>query len=593
LKAHTFFFTALSFALSSSLPLIGALLLLCASSAHPALASKPRLRIERVDSGSCAKQGIVTVYAVEIELEGILRRRRSSQYRLTSADGKPLALKPEHARSFSASELPLHVCFVVQVSTAYQQAMPTIKDSLIRIVRAGPRHSTFSLIAYHSKVEVLVASGDKDKVTRAVERLAAAAPSADSLLVTALRRGLGEKTKKAKPIRRIMVVVSDGVDSYPDWDRFRKVGSLALEKGVAIYTLAFSPKDERGPLLNLGEISKRSRGYLRWAKTASRIAPELLNLEREISAMQLLTYRLPNRCQKEQKIKLVRGALESRVFVLPKIGSAKTIVAETKDDKAKEQERQTSGLWLVIGIGAALMMLSAVTLLLLKSRPDRDNRPAVALPAPSSLEKDETSESTSSLPTTRRSKPSRADDDESDDDEGPADLEEALAARRRRGATRADALEQARQPEPEREPQESISILPTPPSASSASTAPNAPTASATTAVLAAPARVQLVGVGFPFQLAIPQEGIRIGSDPRLCAVALPSEWQLAPAHADFIFAGPEQGYEQTVLVVRDLNSSLGTYVNGQQIGHCALRVGDVVQLGPVLRVQVQLSAMT
>jgi hypothetical protein len=47
------------------------------------------------------------------------------------------------------------------------------------------------------------------------------------------------------------------------------VGNEARGLNAAIFPVGYSPLDERGPLLNLGEIAKRSGGTFRWAQQAA------------------------------------------------------------------------------------------------------------------------------------------------------------------------------------------------------------------------------------------------------------------------------------------------------------------------------------
>src|SRR5205823_1645824 len=73
---------------------------------------------------------------------------------------------------------------------------------------------------------------------------------------------------------------------------FRALGDFAAARHVPIHSIAFSPTDERGPLLNLGEISKRSHGTFRWARSADDLRAQVEGLIEELNQQYVLTFRL-------------------------------------------------------------------------------------------------------------------------------------------------------------------------------------------------------------------------------------------------------------------------------------------------------------
>ena len=77
---------------------------------------------------------------------------------------------------------------------------------------------------------------------------------------------------------------------------------------MPIHTIAFSPTDERGPLLNLGEVSKRSNGTFRWAKTADDLRAQIDTLTDELNKQYVLTYKIDARSLEGRKLRaVVRG----------------------------------------------------------------------------------------------------------------------------------------------------------------------------------------------------------------------------------------------------------------------------------------------
>jgi hypothetical protein len=61
---------------------------------------------------------------------------------------------------------------------------------------------------------------------------------------------------------------------------------------VPIHSIAFSPNDDRGPLLNLGEISKRSNGTFRWARNADDLRTQIETLADELNKQYVLSFKL-------------------------------------------------------------------------------------------------------------------------------------------------------------------------------------------------------------------------------------------------------------------------------------------------------------
>ena len=75
-----------------------------------------------------------------------------------------------------------------------------------------------------------------------------------------------------------------------DKNAFRTLGHSAAKDLVPIHTIAFSPRDDRGPLLNLGEISKLSNGTFRWARNADDLRDQIETLADELYKQYVLTF---------------------------------------------------------------------------------------------------------------------------------------------------------------------------------------------------------------------------------------------------------------------------------------------------------------
>jgi hypothetical protein len=121
------------------------------------------------------------------------------------------------------------------------------------------------------------------------------------------------------------------------------VGSRARRLKIPIAPIAYSAIDERGPLLNLGELAKRSGGTLRWARTAADIGRELANLGREIRGQRILTFRVGDHCATDRPVRVIAGSLRSN-----------EMAAQLKREKEAEAESKP-GVWLAV----VLLILAA------------------------------------------------------------------------------------------------------------------------------------------------------------------------------------------------------------------------------------------
>jgi len=138
------------------------------------------------------------------------------------------------------------------------------------------------------------------KAARAkLRQLTSEGPAAEPVLLDALDRALrllkGAKTEPpGRPLRKMIVIVSDGRDRSDDRDRVTTLGKRAGAAGVRIHTFAHAPNDVRRPLLLLGELSKRSFGTFRWlrkdATTLASWQSRFEQLAAEIKDQYVLTY---------------------------------------------------------------------------------------------------------------------------------------------------------------------------------------------------------------------------------------------------------------------------------------------------------------
>ena len=86
--------------------------------AVPADASKPRLRLERIDASSFETDGTVRVYASVVELEGSVDDGRAGPSFQLKMNGKSLG-RPDKAQQFQGAAEPLDLVLIVESSALY------------------------------------------------------------------------------------------------------------------------------------------------------------------------------------------------------------------------------------------------------------------------------------------------------------------------------------------------------------------------------------------------------------------------------------------------------------------------------------------
>jgi FHA domain/von Willebrand factor type A domain len=277
-----------------------------------ARADKPRCRLERIDPAQLGDDKL-RVYASAVELEGtVVEGMLGSQFQL-KIDKKSVG-KAEKVQLFEAAKEEVDVALVVEVAAQYKKALERVSEALREFLEEQPTSMKVSLITFGSDIERKTPKPITARSMGAeVENLSPDDDSADVRLADAVRMGLGElkkvevKEEGQTPPRKIIVLISDGLNAKMDRPTFKKLGDEAARAGVPIHSIAFSPIDERGPLLNLGELSKRTNGTFRWAKTADDLPEQLKNLGEEVRKQYVLTFKVPISSMEKHNFQLQCG----------------------------------------------------------------------------------------------------------------------------------------------------------------------------------------------------------------------------------------------------------------------------------------------
>ena len=346
--------------------------------AFAADASKPRLRLERIDARDFASDGTVRVFASVVELEGNVDDGRAAPAFVLKMNGKSVG-RPIKSQQFQGAAEALDLVLVVESSALYGPAkiLPPAPLTPRASDKRGTRKATATARQKPDRAVAAPvlkpATGEEplDKVKDAVHALleslaprvrvllidygadltphtpfkpaAAAANDVDDLmpdgeagdlaLTRAVRAALvelGRPRPDGAAARKLIVVLSDGLSTQMDRKTFKALGDEAARARVPIHTIGFSPSDERGPLLNLGEISKRSNGTFRWARNAEDLRAQIETLGDELNKQYVLTYKIDARSLEQQTFQLTCEELVSNALVYDSSGGSFGYVPATR-----------------------------------------------------------------------------------------------------------------------------------------------------------------------------------------------------------------------------------------------------------------------
>ncbi len=207
---------------------------------------------------------------------------------------------PYSLGTFGATDGALAIVIVVQATLDYQEVLPVIAETLDTTLLGALDEKTaqIAVLPYGEAIGTGKLTPLKAARTK-VTQLAHDGTSGDPALLETVERAL-VMLKKAKTepagraVRKMILVIGDGRDRAGDRERVTRLGDRAKKDGVRIHSFAYSPTDQRRPLLLLGELSKRSLGTFRWLQRgqADSWIPKFTQLIEEIEDQYVLTYYL-------------------------------------------------------------------------------------------------------------------------------------------------------------------------------------------------------------------------------------------------------------------------------------------------------------
>lgn len=205
---------------------------------------------------------------------------------------------PYSLGTFGNTDGAMALVVVVQATLDYQDVLPVIAETLDATLLGTLDEKTtqIAVLPYGEAIgtgKLTPLKAARTKVTQLAHDGTAGDPA---LLETVERALLMLKKAKTEPegraLRKIILVIGDGRDRAGDRERVTRLGDRAKKDGVRIHSFAYSPTDQRRPLLLLGELSKRSLGTFRWLQRgqADSWIPKFAQLSEEIENQYVLTY---------------------------------------------------------------------------------------------------------------------------------------------------------------------------------------------------------------------------------------------------------------------------------------------------------------
>jgi hypothetical protein len=269
--------------------------------AAPARAAGPRVVLDRAELEPSLFPGLarLRLFVTAVQLEGaLIPVGGADPFVLTLGGGR--RREPYLLGRYAASGAATAVVIVVHTGWEMRDDLDVIREAVGHLIDGLPDDAQIAIMSYGESVD----GGHRLAAARAaadrrVDRLEPDAAPADPQLLSAVERAAATLARAraaqgaSVPLRRIVVVLSDGKDADPEPSRYRAVADQARRQEVRVHSVAYSPIDDRGPLLGLGELSKRSGGTFRWVRAREGFRPQVDTLLAEINQQYVLTFFIP------------------------------------------------------------------------------------------------------------------------------------------------------------------------------------------------------------------------------------------------------------------------------------------------------------
>ncbi|MBK9070295.1 MAG: FHA domain-containing protein [Myxococcales bacterium] len=197
----------------------------------------------------------------------------------------------------SAADVETALALVISTSPDFGTVLPLIAHALDEEILAALRKDDrVAVLTYATTIGGTSRMATVAGAKAALQAIAPDEEAASPAFADAVERAIAavERYRSDRPgvlVRRVVIVVSDGIDGALDRDRITALGVRAARKGVRLFAVAYAPTGSKEPLLNLGELAKQSLGTLRWVRTdaAQAFREQMSRLAAELAEAYVLT----------------------------------------------------------------------------------------------------------------------------------------------------------------------------------------------------------------------------------------------------------------------------------------------------------------
>ena len=231
-------------------------------------------------------------------------------------DGQPRNINFFNMTDVAELSRPLAVVFALDLSGSLRpDEMDTLRHAALKFTELMKGDSVFAAMTFNHKVKIAQDfTSDPEKISRAFEKMDRFEGS--TRIYDALDRAItllnkqAPRIRKGRPVRRVIVVITDGFDSASIIDR-REVISRANDAGVTIYSVtlpsfALSPTDSSSRVITPLDASRivTATGGQDFSADSRDFTPIFKALAEEIRASYALAYYPDNRDGKRHELRI-------------------------------------------------------------------------------------------------------------------------------------------------------------------------------------------------------------------------------------------------------------------------------------------------
>lgn len=276
--------------------------------------------------------------------------------------------------TFDQAKEPIFVVGVVQVGgTVDEKVLAEAKAGMRRLNDAVGKTpgGRMGILAYSSKTSRILEFGTATETDSAIGKLALDTESSEMQMLDALRTAIDLLKQQEKSRRKLIVLVSDGIDVNNEKKYFTEIGTRAQLGGIVIDTVGYNAFDA-SKLKFLREMTNRCYGTDRVAKVPADMGQKFNAIVDEIEKQYIVTFPLS-----------IVGGDQEQVFQVV-TASGKEAFSNTVQEKlpskadipATPGAKDKSKWWLYALIAAGVLGLILVIVMLTRKKPE------AAAPAP-------------------------------------------------------------------------------------------------------------------------------------------------------------------------------------------------------------------